>query len=60
MMIRLALLSVLLLGACSRYPTNDYECQLYASRAPTIRGVVIAQDACELKFKSEIEARTKK
>lgn len=50
---------LLLLSACSRYPTNDYECRIEASRAPTIRGVNEASDACDEKFKDEIAARKK-
>jgi hypothetical protein len=50
---------VFLLTACSRYPSNDYECRMEASKAPTIRGINEAIDACDEKFKDEIAARSK-
>lgn len=39
--------------ACSRYPANEYECRMEASKAPTVRGVNEASGACDERFKSE-------
>jgi hypothetical protein len=55
----LILLFGFLLTACSRYPSNDFECRMEASKAPTIAGVREAADACDEKFKNEIAVRSK-
>ena len=52
-------LLVLLLAGCSRYPANDYECRVEASKAPTARGVNEASEACDERFKDEIGKRKK-
>lgn len=55
----LALTVTLLLAACSRYPSNDFECRVKASESPTAVGARELIDACEVRFLDEIRARPK-
>lgn len=47
----------LMLVACNRYPSNDFECKLDAAKAPTNVGVGLAEEACGIKFADEIRKR---
>lgn len=41
-------------------PSNAYECRMQAAKSPTRQGVILAEEACDARFKDEIEREKKK